>query len=559
MKHIKLLQHVGALILIAFTYQNCSRLQYNPDSENQSTSALKQCTDPNCEAILEGNGSCTFDGQTVAHGDTVTAWKDSAVNPGGVCKSQERKCDNGHLKGNYQYSSCGVGTPNSCLFNGQTIPHGQAVDAYLTSSVAAGGSCARESRVCLDGTLSGSYQYANCAVGTAASCLVNGQTIASGSGIIAFLNSTIVVGEYCNAEFRLCQNGALSGSYANETCQAVAGPATNNPCSFNGQTISSGSSVVAFQNSTVATGSTCVQENRTCTNGTLSGSYAYGSCTVAAPMSCLFNGITVPSGSSVIAYQTSTVAHGNTCNGELRTCTNGVMSGSFAHGSCTVSAAPSCTFNGQTIPHGGRVFGFQASSVPYGQNCNYEERTCNAGTLSGSFAYANCNVGAAASCLFNGQTIAHGQYVAAFATATVPAGGICNGEMRLCNNGTLQGSYTHASCTVTPVKVVKWVNSSWDDSHATACGRVGMVPHSGFGDLGKCASTESRPGPGSGDGWENIHYSTGITNSHGSIYGQVRGGAKIETWGSTHYCYKIGQKHDYDRTDKVVAYLCQTP
>jgi len=44
--------------------------------------------------------------------------------------------------------------------------------------------------------------------------------------------------------------------------------------------VSSGASVTAYQDSSVAPGNLCASENRTCTNGTLGGTYAYASCTV---------------------------------------------------------------------------------------------------------------------------------------------------------------------------------------------------------------------------------------------------------------------------------------
>lgn len=61
--------------------------------------------------------------------------------------------------------------------------------------------------------------------------------------------------------------------------KTIAVPAAAS-CSWNGQTIASGSSVSAYQASSVQSGSQCVSQTRTCTNGTLSGSYAYASCSV---------------------------------------------------------------------------------------------------------------------------------------------------------------------------------------------------------------------------------------------------------------------------------------
>lgn len=51
-------------------------------------------------------------------------------------------------------------------------------------------------------------------------------------------------------------------------------------CQFNGQPVSHGASVTAYQAQTVQSPATCVSETRTCTNGSLSGSYQYAACTV---------------------------------------------------------------------------------------------------------------------------------------------------------------------------------------------------------------------------------------------------------------------------------------
>lgn len=58
-------------------------------------------------------------------------------------------------------------TNASCIFNNQSIPHGQSVTAYQSSSVPAGQQCVSQTRTCTNGILSGSYQYATCSVATA--------------------------------------------------------------------------------------------------------------------------------------------------------------------------------------------------------------------------------------------------------------------------------------------------------------------------------------------------------------------------------------------------------
>ena len=58
----------------------------------------------------------------------------------------------------------------------------------------------------------------------------------------------------------------------------------------------------------------------------------------------------------------------------------------------TVGSAGSCTFNGKTLASGSSVTAYLAASVPAGQTCKSQARTCSNGTLSGTYAYASCSV-----------------------------------------------------------------------------------------------------------------------------------------------------------------------
>lgn len=82
-----------------------------------------------------------------------------------------------HVKGVSGGGSAGSGgvTPGlgaSCVFNGVTLASGAApVIAYSSQTTVGGAACQSESRVCLDGVLSGSYANSACVVGPAlASC-----------------------------------------------------------------------------------------------------------------------------------------------------------------------------------------------------------------------------------------------------------------------------------------------------------------------------------------------------------------------------------------------------
>ena len=58
-------------------------------------------------------------------------------------------------------------TLTSCSLNGQTVAHGSTVTAYQALSVDFGNTCTGETRSCFNGNLSGSYTYTNCTVSAA--------------------------------------------------------------------------------------------------------------------------------------------------------------------------------------------------------------------------------------------------------------------------------------------------------------------------------------------------------------------------------------------------------
>ena len=54
--------------------------------------------------------------------------------------------------------------------------------------------------------------------GSAGSCTFSGKTIASGSSLTAYLASSVPSGQTCSSQVRSCSNGTLSGTYANASC-----------------------------------------------------------------------------------------------------------------------------------------------------------------------------------------------------------------------------------------------------------------------------------------------------------------------------------------------------
>lgn len=395
-------------------------------------------------------GSCKFKGNTYVHGQSFVAYKTASVAASGQCTSELRTCLNGALTGSYQNLTC-VKQNGDCSVAGKTIGHGQSLDMYLTSSVGFTETCKKESRLCFNSQLSGSYTFLTCVNDAPLNCNLGGQTVPHGGTITAFLAEKVPSGTACVEQKRACFNGNLSGSYTALSC------ATEAPldCTFNGQPVPNNTSVTAYKYAKVPRTTTChaygYSETRTCTNGVLSGSYTYGTCSVDYAKECYFNGMTVASGGSVRAYKSGCVPYGYQCESQDRYCNNGILSGNYVAKSCYVNPGQACYFNGKAVPHGYKVKAYTASSVPHGQTCDSiaEERVCNNGQWGGNpyAKYTSCSMCAPAACSFNGQMVPHNATTRAYATAIAYSPDSCREEYRTCNNGKLSGSYGYPSCT----------------------------------------------------------------------------------------------------------------
>lgn len=163
-----------------------------------------------------------------------------------------------------------------------------------------------------------------------------------------------------------------------------------------GGTINNGQSVTAYATSSVPYGGTCPSQTQTCTNGSLSGSYQYGSCIVQPGADCTLPwGGSIASGQSTASYPAASVPYGSTCQADTDTCTNGSLSNGDQFGSCSAQAAAGCTLPwGGSIASGQSVTSYPAASVPYGSTCQADTDTCTNGSLSSGDQYASCAVAA---------------------------------------------------------------------------------------------------------------------------------------------------------------------
>lgn len=103
------------------------------------------------------------------------------------------------------------------------------------------------------------------------------------------------------------------------------------------------------------------------------------------------DGAVIAHGASRTYYAAETVPPGDLCVSQARTCNDGVLSGSYTYPDCSVSGGSDCTGpDGTVIPDGGRKRYYQSDIVPGGSRCDGERRECRNGILSGSYTYPDC-------------------------------------------------------------------------------------------------------------------------------------------------------------------------
>lgn len=284
-----------------------------------------------------------------------------------------------------------------------------------------------------------------------------------------------------------------------------------------------------------------------------------------APQNCLFNGNTVSNGDQVTAYQSATVSYGQTCASESRSCTNGVLTGSFQESSCAVVPPTACSFGSQIVTHGDQVTVYEFPQVAYGETCQNETRTCQNGVFSGSYENQFCVVAPPTTCVFNGQTILNGEQATAYQSASVLFGQPCVTELRTCENGVLTGTYEHDNCTVQQQDPVTFTHGSffelrtYEDVCYVDLEILGRIPlpyweekctysyYAFVGDNGVISSRQDGRSGNASNGWydtlaANATTLTALCNLKGYTY--LVGQSDISGFnspGDNRLLYKIGQ------------------
>ncbi|MES3004916.1 MAG: InlB B-repeat-containing protein [Patescibacteria group bacterium] len=274
--------------------------------------------------------------------------------------------------------------------------------------------------------------------------------VAGATSYQVYRNGTLI---YNGGSLAISDTGlTIGGSYSYTITASNAGgtspSASSGPtavanycgCSSPWGTVAHGYSNTAYSESSPA--GACSPQTRTCSNGSMSGSYTVTSCTpgcASTPWGAVTHGY------SNTAYQTSSVPYGSSCASQTRTCSSGTLTGSYTATSCSVEGPASCSSPWGTVAHGYSNTAYQSSSVPYGSSCAPQTRTCSNGSMSGSYTATSCSVEGPASCSSPWGTVAHGYSNTAYSAS---AADVCSSQTRTCSNGSLSGTYSATGCTV---------------------------------------------------------------------------------------------------------------
>lgn len=177
---------------------------------------------------------------------------------------------------------------------------------------------------------------------------------------------------------------------------------------------------------------------------------------------CTWNGERIANGGAVRAYEASSVPKGDTCKRETRTCVNGVFSGTYRYATCSVEkGTESCAFNSKTIEHGSSVLAYEAASVESGASCKYEIRVCDDGELAGSFAHALCTGGGTTATYSQGSYYSQGTY---YSQGSYSSGTACSLDGATVPHGKSRYFYRDAYNNPPP--------GGWTDGNCSTIGQV---------------------------------------------------------------------------------------
>jgi hypothetical protein len=166
--------------------------------------------------------NCNYYGSIYYAGQTVSGYATVSVPYGSVCTSVIGTCDGGTgLFDVIPENVCVVQPPKNCTYGGQIYTAGQTVSGFAAAQVPYGQSCQVVTGTCQgsNGQFDTIPPVSDCAVQPPSDCVFNGQTVLTGNSVTAF-DQTEANGKFCaeGQEVRTCVNGVLSGSFPYAAC-----------------------------------------------------------------------------------------------------------------------------------------------------------------------------------------------------------------------------------------------------------------------------------------------------------------------------------------------------
>lgn len=223
------------------------------------------------------------------------------------------------------------------------------------------------------------------------------------------------------------------------------------------------------------------EQKAVCDNGYLSwsGSYVFETCKVTTPESCKVGDVTVPHQTEREFFSTAVDVDCDSKK-QKRSCVNGTLSGdtSFNKGNCDI---PRC--DGKPYDHVEERTFYESASPAGACNSQKQTRQCQKDQTwtkwTGTFTHSSCNAGCG--------KLTHGKSQIFYLQSS--SYGCYESQYRTCNNGTLSGSYQHENCANVQICVpgsymgcqnpnavyCNSIGSGYDYYPAEACGYVPKI------------------------------------------------------------------------------------
>lgn len=173
----------------------------------------------NAWLTVNAPANCTFNGSTVNHGASVTAYQSPSVPYNQTCNSQTRTCNNGSLSGNYNHQNCTVSNPPpTCALSLNPTAVTQGTPSTLSWSSTDATSCTGNN-FSTGGATSGSVSVTPSQSTTyTASCTRPGSSTAQCTGTgSGGKGATLTVS--CTPTYTCTGAGSQTISYTNDQCQ----------------------------------------------------------------------------------------------------------------------------------------------------------------------------------------------------------------------------------------------------------------------------------------------------------------------------------------------------